>query len=60
MFDLLAIEDRLAGLRQEWVARPDKRKIIEIQAKALKIAKDMIEEKRAEPDLFEQAKAIFQ
>ena len=60
MFDLLYIENNLAELREEWVARPDKRKIIEIQAKALKIAKEMIEKRKAEPDLYEQAKRIFQ
>ena len=57
--DLLYIEEKLAGLRKEWVSRPDKRKVIEIQAKALLRAKELIEQRAAEPDLFEEAKRMF-
>lgn len=60
MFGLLYIENRPAELRLEWKARPDKRKIIEIQAKALTRAKEMIEEKAAQSDLYEEAKSILQ
>jgi hypothetical protein len=46
MFELLEIEDKLAGLRKEWLANPEKRRIIELQAKALKLAKTSYLEKR--------------
>ena len=49
-----------AELRLEWKAKPDKREIIEIQAKALTRAKDMIREKAAQSDLCEETKRIFQ
>ena len=34
----MSIEDKLQQLREEWRRRPDKRKIIEMQAKLLKQA----------------------
>jgi len=49
------IEERLAKLRNEWKVDPAKRKIIESQARALKIALEMLENK----DSFEIAKKIF-
>lgn len=57
------IESKLAELRKEWAARPDKRKVIELQAKALLRAKQILmakrEEERVSTDLYEQAKEIF-
>ena len=38
------IEERLEQLRKEWIKRIDKRKIIEVQAKLLKIALQVQEE----------------
>ena len=60
--DLAEIERRLAKLRREWLAYPDKRPIILLQANALKRARE-IALRRAEAsgsgDLFETAKKIF-
>ncbi|MBC7236235.1 MAG: hypothetical protein H5T69_10350 [Chloroflexi bacterium] len=57
------IENKLAELRQEWVARPDKRRIIALQAKALQRAKEIAETKQRavlqDATLYEQAKEIF-
>lgn len=62
--DLPTIESKLAELRKEWVARPDKRKVIELQAKALLRAKQILLAKKREEesttDLYEQAKRIFE
>ena len=40
------IEKRLKELREKWVQFPEKRKILEMQAHLLKIAKKKKEEKR--------------
>ena len=59
-FDLLKLENDLAKLRKEWVARPDKRSIIELQAKVLLRAKDLHLSKQKDPPAsFEEAKRIF-
>jgi hypothetical protein len=60
--DLAEIERRLAKLRREWLAHPEKRPIILLQANALKCAKEMaLRRITAEDpkDLFEAAKRIF-
>ena len=58
------IENKLAELRREWVARPDKRRIIALQAKALQRAKEIAEAKQRatlqDTTLYEQAKEIFE
>jgi hypothetical protein len=60
--DLAEIERRLAKLRREWLAQPEKRPIILLQANALKRARE-IALRRAKPgppdELFETAKRIF-
>lgn len=60
--DLTEIEHRLAKLRREWLAQPEKRPIILLQANALKRAREIALRKTAAEDpqdLFETAKRIF-
>ena len=60
--DLAEIESRLARLRKEWLANPEKRDIILYQAKALQRAKELLLERRDRPagaDAAGQAERIF-
>jgi len=60
--DLAEIEHRLAKLRRQWLAHPEKRPIILLQANALKRAREIALRKTATDapqDLFETAKRIF-
>jgi hypothetical protein len=55
------IEDKLKELRKRWLEEPRNRKIIEVQAKLLKMGQEKPEAKKdaLSEDMFEVAKAIF-
>ncbi len=61
--DLPTIEQKLAELRSQWKARPDKRKVIELQARALLRAKEILLAKETGEETLErsyqEAKVIF-
>jgi len=55
-WDILKIEDKLEGLRKRWREEVDNRPIIQIQARALEIAKEKMLEKK---DEIEEKMKIF-
>ena len=56
MFDKLRIESQLQELRNRWTKEPNNRKILELQAKCLKMALSKIE--TPEVDAFDYVKRI--